>query len=121
MDQLMNLLPMIAIYAGFFGLLWFFLVRPQKKKQEQVQKMRDELKAGDEIVTIGGIVGKVVKVKEDYVHLEVIKGANHMVVTKWAIGEITHSKALSKKELETKNIKETEQEMVGEDQIIVKE
>ena len=61
------------------------------------------------------------KVKEDYVHLEVIKGANHMVVTKWAIGEVTHSKPLSKKELEAKDAKEPEAEVFGEDQIVVKE
>lgn len=116
MPELSGFLPMIAIYAGFFGLLWFFLIRPQKKKQEQVMKMRNELKQGDEIITIGGIVGKVVKVKEDYVHLEVIKGANHMVVTKWAIGEVKYSKPISKKELEAReSVVEQENRVIEEE------
>lgn len=112
MEQLMSLLPVIAIYGGFFALLWYFLIRPQKKKQEEVNKMRSELKAGDEIVTIGGIVGKIVRVKEDRVHLEVIKGANHMVVSRWAIGEVVSSKASSKK---------GENEALQNDEIVVNE
>lgn len=88
MNELMKLLPTIAIYAGFFLILWIFLFRPQKQKQQQIAKMRSELKAGDKVVTIGRLVGKIIKVKEDQIHLEVIKDANHMVVMKWSIAEV---------------------------------
>ena len=56
----MSMLPMLAIYALIFGAMWFFLIRPQKKKQKEEKKMRENLQIGDEIVTIGGIHGKVI-------------------------------------------------------------
>lgn len=83
----------VLIYGGLLAVMWFFLIRPQKKKQDQIKQMRSSLGVGDEVVTIGGIVGKIKSIKEDFIHLEVIKGSNNLVVTKWAIGEVLKSKA----------------------------
>ena len=52
-----NIVMLVVIFAAFY----FFLIRPQKKKDKQVQDMRNGLQVGDEIVTIGGICGKIVK------------------------------------------------------------
>ena len=53
--------PLILIFAA----LWFFMIRPQKKRDNETKQMRNSLQEGDEIVTIGGIVGKVLNVKEE--------------------------------------------------------
>jgi preprotein translocase subunit YajC len=64
---LMGLLPIILMFI----VLWFLMIRPQMKKAKEHQKMVGELQKGDEIVTQGGMVGKIVKVGENYVTLEV--------------------------------------------------
>ena len=61
MKRLTTLWPLLALIIIFY----FLLIRPQKKKEKAVTAMRNALKVGDEIVTIGGICGKVMKVKEE--------------------------------------------------------
>ena len=51
--------------------LWFFMIRPQRKQQKELQKFRDGLSKGDKVVTIGGIYGTVVEIKEKTLLLEV--------------------------------------------------
>ena len=60
------LMPMILI----FGVMYFILIRPQKKKDKEVAQMRSNIEVGDEVVSIGGIVGIVVSIKEDTVLIE---------------------------------------------------
>lgn len=55
------LVPMILV----FGIMWFFLIRPQQKKMKTDEAMRNALRRGDKVLTQGGIVGKVTKVKDD--------------------------------------------------------
>ena len=50
--------------------LYFFMVRPQKKQEKETQNMRNNLQVGDEITTIGGIIGKIVSIKEETVTIE---------------------------------------------------
>jgi preprotein translocase subunit YajC len=57
---IMNIIFLVAIFIIFY----FFMVRPQNKKRKELQNLRDNLKKGDNVVTIGGIHGKVVEVKE---------------------------------------------------------
>lgn len=78
----------ILMYVVLFGALWFFMIRPQKKKQQDLVKMRNDLVVGDTIVTIGGIVGRVSVVKEDEVHMSVGHNQEVLVVKKWAIGSV---------------------------------
>ncbi|MBP3327358.1 MAG: preprotein translocase subunit YajC, partial [Clostridia bacterium] len=62
---------MIWIYLiGMVVLMYFLTIRPQKKKQKEEQAMRDNIQVGDEITTIGGIIGRVVTVKEDSIIIE---------------------------------------------------
>lgn len=69
---------------------WFFSSRSQKKKEKEAQEQRNALKIGDELVTIGGIVGRVVVAKpdDDKVTIEVGAQNNRMVIMKWAIQSI---------------------------------
>ena len=62
---------MWIMLALIFVVMWFFMIRPQKKQQKELQNFRDALKKGDKVVTIGGIYGTVTEVKEDSVLIEV--------------------------------------------------
>lgn len=70
----MSLLPLFLILIVFY----FFFIRPQTKKSKDQKKFRSELKKGDKVVTIGGLHGKLVEVKENTVVLEI---GNQMKVT----------------------------------------
>ncbi len=64
-----------------FGIMYFFLIRPQQKKLKEHAAMLAALRRGDQIVTQGGVIGKVVKVKDDNeVEVEIAKGINVRVV-----------------------------------------
>lgn len=64
-----NVYP-LALLAVMFGAMYFLMIRPQKKRQEEMAKVRDNLKIGDTIVTIGGIRGNVVALTEDAFEIE---------------------------------------------------
>ena len=64
---MMNIIFLVAIFIIFY----FFMVRPKNKKRKELQNLRDNLKKGDNVVTIGGIHGKVVEVKETTVLITV--------------------------------------------------
>lgn len=88
-EQLIRSIIPLAIMLAFF---YFGLVRPQKKREKKVENMRNELKVGDEILTIGGIMGKIIIVKEDYVVIE-SSGLNTRIdVMKWGVQSVTKSK-----------------------------
>ena len=63
----MSFLPLILIFVVFY----FVLIRPQTKKQKEHQEMVNALEVGNEVVTAGGILGKIQEMKENYVHLEI--------------------------------------------------
>ena len=84
-QYLQAFLPLIIIF--FF--IWFFMMRPQKKKDNETKRMRNSLAEGDEVITIGGIVGRVLSVKEDSVVIYVGSDKVKMEFKKWAIGEVT--------------------------------
>lgn len=69
-DPVMSLLPFIIIFVLF----WFMLIRPQMKRAKEQKKMLDALQKGDEVVTAGGLLGKVTKVGDQYVSLEIADG-----------------------------------------------
>ncbi len=77
----MQLLPMILMFV----VLWFLMIRPQMKKAKEHKALLAALAKGDEVVTQGGIVGKVVKVGDSYVTVEIAEGTE-VVVQKPSIG-----------------------------------
>ena len=64
-------LSMWIMLALIFVVMWFFMIRPQRKQQKELQAFRDGLKKGDKVVTIGGIYGTVSDIKENYILVEV--------------------------------------------------
>ncbi len=77
MQNFGQVIPLILI----FGIMYFLLIRPQQKKLKQHQAMVAALRRGDQIITQGGVMGKVTKVKDDgEVEVEIAKGVNVRVV-----------------------------------------
>ena len=66
-------LSMWIMLALIFIVMWFFMIRPQRKQQKEMENFRNSLKNGDKVVTIGGIYGTIAEVKDNYVLLEVDK------------------------------------------------
>lgn len=71
----MSFLPIILMFV----VLYFLMIRPQMKRQKEQKAMMDALTKGDEVVTAGGIVGKVMKVTDAYVSLEIANGTEILV------------------------------------------
>ena len=69
-SSLMSMLPLVLMFV----VLYFIMIRPQMKKQKEHKAMIDALAKGDEIVTAGGLLGRVTKVAESFVSLEVSSG-----------------------------------------------
>ena len=66
-------MSMWIMLALIFVVMWFFMIRPQRKQQKEMENFRNSLKNGDKVVTIGGIYGTIAEVKDTYVLLEVDK------------------------------------------------
>ena len=64
-------LSMWIMLALIFVVMWFFMIRPQRKQQKELQNFRDSLKKGDKVVTVGGIFGTVAEIKDTTVLIEV--------------------------------------------------
>ena len=66
-------MSMWIMLALIFVVMWFFMIRPQRKQQKELENFRNSLKNGDKVVTVGGIYGTVCEVKEAYVLVEIDK------------------------------------------------
>lgn len=74
-------LPLLLIIVA----MYFILIRPQRKREKESQKMRNNLQVGDEVTTSGGIVGRVVSLREDTVVVETGSDRSKIRVKRWAI------------------------------------
>lgn len=93
MEYVYAILPWLLI----FGVFWFFLIRPQRKKQQEHDEMLDNLQVGDSIVTIGGIKGKVIKIKDSLIRLRISSNVDIDIV-KSAVGSLEQSEQEEKAE-----------------------
>ena len=75
----------LILMVGLFAVMYFVMIRPQKKKQKEEQQMRDTIQIGDEITTIGGIMGRVVTVKDDSIVIETGADRTKLKFQRWAI------------------------------------
>ena len=74
-SSLLTMLPLVLMFV----VLYFVMIRPQMKRQKEHRAMIDALAKGDEIVTVGGVLGKVSKLGESYLDIEVAKGVEMQV------------------------------------------
>jgi preprotein translocase subunit YajC len=83
-ETLMTLIPLVLIIAVFY----FFMIRPENKKKKQAAEMRANLKVGDMITTIGGVIGTVCAVKDETIVIETGADRVRIEFTKWAISTV---------------------------------
>lgn len=83
-----NLLSTLMLPILFLAIFYFFIIRPQQKKDKKIKEMRNSVKVGDEVLTIGGIYGKIVKIKDEIITIEVGSDKTRFNISKWAIGSI---------------------------------
>ena len=91
----------IMLLVVFIAMIYFMMIRPQRKKDKEDREMRSSLQVGDEIITIGGVVGKITKISEKTVVVETGTGRNKIEFLKTAIASVTRgegSKEVAKKE-----------------------
>ncbi|MBQ9532196.1 MAG: preprotein translocase subunit YajC [Eubacterium sp.] len=90
----------IILMVVLVGVMYFLMIRPQKKRQKEEQEMRSSLEIGDDIITIGGIVGKVVTIREEDIVIETGSDRNKMKVMRWAINTNLTKTEQHRKEVE---------------------
>lgn len=89
MPQLLQALIPMAVFILVFYVL---IIRPQKKQEREVTEMRASVKVGDDIVTIGGIMGNVTRVTEDEISIEVGASKVKLNLKKWSLRDVVNSK-----------------------------
>ena len=83
-----SFLPIILMVAAFIGVFYFFGIRPQKKQEREAAEMRNSLMVGDEITTIGGIIGKIVSLKEETMVIETTRDHTRIRLLKSAVRSV---------------------------------
>ena len=81
MEQYASLIMIVVMFA----IIYFLMIRPENKRKKQAEEMRNSLKKGDQITTIGGIVGRIVMVTDDTIVIETSDDRVRMELTKWAV------------------------------------
>ena len=97
MQGMAGILPLILLLL----IMYFLLIRPQKKREKQINAMRSSIQVGDEIITIGGICGKVVKTKEETLVIQVGADKTKFEVMRWSISKVVNEKEEAAKETKT--------------------
>lgn len=75
----------ILMIVVIFSLMYFWILRSQKKKEKENEKLRSNIDIGDEIVTIGGIIGTVVSLKDEFIVIETSGDRNKIRIGRWAV------------------------------------
>ena len=87
-SSLESILGLVVPLALMFGLMWLLLIRPQKKKEKQLKEQISSMVVGDTVVTIGGVVGKIVNIKDDEVTISTSVANTLLTFKKSAINTI---------------------------------
>ena len=91
-------LAQLAIFAMFGLALWFLLIRPQQKRQKEQQQLLSKLEPGLDVVTIGGLHGRIVDTSDDWVDLQVDEDGTVLRYTRQAIASITRDEPEDERE-----------------------
>ena len=83
--QIIMTIVMVVLVGVFF---YFFMIRPQKKQEKEINEMRNSLSVGDEITTIGGIIGKVISIRDETVLIETSHDRTKIRLLKSAISKV---------------------------------
>ena len=96
MQGLASLVPLLVLIV----LMYFLMILPQKKKDKQIQDMRRNLQVGDEIVTIGGICGKIVKTKDETIVIQVGADKVKFEMMRWSVSTVTNASQRVREDVE---------------------
>ena len=100
----------LVLMVLLIAMIYFMMIRPQKKKEKADKEMRDSLRVGDEVITIGGIVGKVEKINEKSVIVSTSAGKNKIEFLKSAIASVSAKDPNAAAKPAAKEVKEAEEE-----------
>ena len=78
----------ILMLIVMVAIMYFLMIRPENKRKKKAQEMRDSLKKGDTITSIGGIIGRIVSVGKDTIVIETSDDRVRMELTKWAVSSV---------------------------------
>ena len=87
-DATFGIIDTILPFALVLVVMYFLMIRPQKKKDKQLQDLRNSLEIGDNVTTIGGIVGRVVAIKDETIVLETGTERNKVRFKRWAVQDV---------------------------------
>ena len=88
----------ILMLAVMFGIFYFMLIRPENKRKKEAEQMRSSLRNGDQITTIGGIVGTIVNIKENRIVIETSADQVRIELEKWAVSTNDTAAAAAKEQ-----------------------
>ena len=80
-----SLIVMVGWIAIMLVAMYFLMIRPQRKKQKEEKQMRENLQVGDEVLTIGGIYGRVISLKEESMVIESKSDHSKLTIARWAL------------------------------------
>ena len=86
--QTQQMVMSIILWAVVFGIFYLLVIKPQNKKEKELKAMRDNLKVGDNVTTVGGMIANVAKVEENTVVLEIGPSRTKVPFEKWAIATV---------------------------------
>jgi len=99
-----DMMSTLIMMGVMFALMYFMLIRPENKRKKEAEEMRESLKVGDDITTIGGIVGKIVDIKGDNIVIETSADRVRIEFVKWAVS--TNESAAARAAEEAKKAEE---------------
>ena len=99
--------PMILLVV-MFAFMYFAMIRPENKRKKQAEEMRNNLKKGDQITSIGGIVGKIVMINEETIVIETSEDRVRMELNKWAVSANNTQQAAAEAEKKSKKSENTQ-------------
>lgn len=119
-----DILQLIIVWGGMFAVLWFVMIRPQRKKQKETLMMQNSLKVGDPVMTNAGLYGKIADIVNDIVVVEFGKNKSVLIpVHKSAIAGVSQPDMTLHKEeeVEGKKDKKTKDKKDSAEETVVKE
>lgn len=112
METLYTFMPLVLLIF----IMYFLLIRPQKKREKQVNAMRSSIKVGDQIITIGGIYGTVVRLRDEQLVIQVGSDKTKLEITRWAVSKVITDEPAAARTSKTKREAEPAKEEAEESQ-----
>ncbi len=88
MNGTVNMISTLVLLVAMVAIFYFFMYRPQKKQEKETKNMLDSLQVGDEITTIGGIIGKIVSIKDETVLIETSRDCTKIRILRTAVRHV---------------------------------